>query len=213
MNIFILSENPVEAAQLQCNKHIVKMPLESAQMLSTAHRILDGIQTLGKSKSGKRNVKLYVHPEHDDLLYKAVHHNHPCTVWTMETSENYKWHYEHFVSLCDEYKYRYGREHESFRKLKDILKNPPKNISKTNQLTQFPLAMNSNPECMFRDDPVKSYRMFYQTKQDRFNMLWQPREVPEWFIKKEETNESTSEKFSSLVGFRESPRANLRRKR
>ena len=79
------------------------MVLESAQMLSTAHRMLDGNTSTGVSKSGKRTVKKYVHPELDDVLYKAVHFNHPCTVWTMKTAGNYQWHYDHFVALCDEY--------------------------------------------------------------------------------------------------------------
>lgn len=182
MNIFILDLDPVKAAQLQCDKHIVKMPLESAQMLSTAHRMLDGIVTQGISKSGKRTVKKYTHPDRDLdlLLYKAVHFNHPCTKWTMETSSNYRWHYEHWIALCNEYEFRYGKTHLSFTKLKKVLETPPKNL-KQGSLTQFPLAMGSNPECIFKDSPVKSYRAFYMTKQDRFKMVWEKREEPIWF--------------------------------
>lgn len=185
MNIFVLDHDPVEAARLQCNKHVGgKMQTESAQMLSTAHRMLDGFITEGLSKSGKRTVKKYIHPDEylEKLLYKAVHFNHPCTKWTMETTSNYDWHYKHWIALCEEYEYRYGKTHLSLTKLKDILANPPKNIKK-GPLTQFPLAMQSNPECMFKDDPVKSYRAFYQTKQKRFKMEWKFREVPEWFEK------------------------------
>lgn len=182
MNIFILDESPIVAAQLQCNKHIVKMPLESAQMLSTAHRMVDGKETTGISKSGKRTVKKYVFTDRpiEDLLYKAVHFNHPCTKWTMETKENYNWHYEHWVALCKEYEYRYGKTHLSYTKLSGFLSTPPKNIP-DGPLTQFPLAMNEHPECMFKDDPVRSYRAFYQTKQKRFKMEWKPRDTPEWF--------------------------------
>lgn len=182
MNIFILDLDPVKAAQLQCNKHAVKMPLESGQMLSTAHRMLDGYTSQGLSKSGKRTVKKYIHPDKslDELLYKAVHFNHPCTKWTMETTANYQWHYEHWVALCNEYEYRYGKTHLSLIKLENILGTPPKNL-KQGPLTQFPLAMQSNPECMFPDDPVKSYQNFYMTKQIRFKMEWKKREIPEWF--------------------------------
>ena len=87
MNIFILDSDPKLSAQLQCDKHIVKMVLESAQMLSTAHRMLDGKLVMKPSKSGKRMVKYYdLYEGADDLeaeliYYKAVHHNHPCTVW------------------------------------------------------------------------------------------------------------------------------------
>ena len=57
MNIFILNDDPVIAAQEQCDKHIPKMVVESAQMLSTTHRMIDGIETKVPSKSGKRMVK------------------------------------------------------------------------------------------------------------------------------------------------------------
>ena len=59
MNIFVLDTDPVTAAQLQCDKHVVKMIVESAQMLSTAHRMLDGTIQIAPSKSGKRMVKHY----------------------------------------------------------------------------------------------------------------------------------------------------------
>ena len=75
MNIFVLDKNPIRAAQLQCDKHVVKMIVESAQMLSTAHRILDGTKTKRPSKSGKRMVDYWVHPDNnlENTLYKAVH--------------------------------------------------------------------------------------------------------------------------------------------
>lgn len=186
MNIFILDNDAVAAAQLQCNRHIVKMPLESAQMLSTAHRILDGRRLKGPSKSGKRLVDIWVHPDPnlDDVLYKSVHAHHPCTTWTMETDSNYRWHYEHFLALCDEYTYRYGKLHKSYKNLKEILANPPKNIP-SGPLTSQPLAMKANPECMNYRDIVGSYRKFYQTKQHRFKMIWTNRPVPEWFQYKE----------------------------
>jgi hypothetical protein len=182
MNVFILSTNPIEAAQLQCDKHVPKMVVESAQMLSTAHRMLDGEPTRKPSKSGKTMVKYYemVDDSFEDILYKAVHMGHPCTVWTMQTAANYRWHYDHFAALCDEYTYRYGKVHKSDRDLRDILISLPRNISDIDELLPFPLAMKSNPECMF-DDPVKSYRAFYQTKQHRFSMKWTKRPVPEWF--------------------------------
>jgi len=186
MNIFILDKDPVKAAQLQCNKHICKMVTESAQMLSTAHRILDGYVEKGPSKSGKRTVDHWIHPDPklDAILYKAVHVKHPCTQWTMVSNNNYTWHWIHFVALCEEYKYRYGKTHSSETLLKDALKELPRNIP-VGYLTQQPLAMKSNPECMHPNDVVKSYRDFYQTKQERFKMVWTKRPIPEWFNLKE----------------------------
>ena len=181
MNIFRLDNDPIIAAQLQCDKHVVKMIVESAQMLSTAHRMLDGYVEKRPSKSGKRMVNYWVHPDKsmEDVLYKAVHHGHPSTVWTMESIENYQWHYDHFVALLDEYTYRYGKEHGT-AKLKDILATPPSNIP-TIEETPFKLAMADHPDCIALGDPVKAYRAFYQTKQDRFKMSWTKRSIPEWF--------------------------------
>ena len=141
MNIFVLDEDPTIAAQSQCDKHVVKMIVESAQMLSTAHRMLDGKLIMKPSKSGKRMVKYYdLYEGADDLeaellYYKAVHHGHPCTVWTMESSENYKWHWEHFYALCKEYTYRYGKTHETENKLLWPLQSLPRNIPMMNKMT------------------------------------------------------------------------------
>lgn len=183
MNLFVLDKDPVIAAQQQCDKHVVKMIVESAQMLSTVHRMLDGKEIRRPSKSGRTQVKYYVHPNPtlENVLYKAVHFNHPCTVWSRESSSNYDWHYEHFIALCDEYTYRYDKKHRSDTILRDVLRDHPQNIPHRS-MTQFKLAMKSNPECMFEDDPVKSYRMFYQTKQARFSMDWTKRKIPDWFV-------------------------------
>jgi hypothetical protein len=181
MNMFYLHPDPTVAAQLQCDKHVVKMIVEAGQMLSTSHRMLDGYLELRPSKSGKRMVKYYRHPDADleNVLYRAVHHGHPCTVWTGESVENYNWHYQHFIALCDEYKYRYGKVHKSDTILRDVLKTPPKNIP-TISMTPVKLAMKSNPECMFPEDPVKSYKLYYKTKEAKFNMVWTGRPKPEF---------------------------------
>lgn len=187
MNIFILHEDPVVAAQMQCDKHVPKMVVESAQMLSTAHRMLDGTVQIAPSKSGKRMVRhyrLFEDPEMDQVLYKAVHYKHPCTVWTMESADNYVWHYKHFVALCDEFEFRFNKTHATAVKLKSPLWSLPHNIPKIG-MTPFKLAMTSNPECMF-EDAVESYRAFYHTKQDRFKMAWdKSRPKPYWFEHKE----------------------------
>lgn len=182
MNLFILDECPVIAAQMQCDKHVPKMIVESGQMLSTVHRMLDGSLEKRPSKSGKTQVKYWRHPN-DNLevvLYKAVHMNHPCTVWSRESADNYQWHYEHFIALCDEYTYRYDKVHKTDVVLRYALSQHPTNIPKGSK-TPFKLAMKSNPECIALGDPVKAYQAFYQTKQHRFNMVWTKRETPEWF--------------------------------
>jgi hypothetical protein len=111
MNIFYLHSNPRQAAIMQCDTHVVKMTLESAQLLSTAHRELDGDDWADK-----------------EGLYRSTHKNHPSAVWARSSDEHYGWLYRHFNALCDEYRYRYGKEHLSWRKLGDALANDPVNI-------------------------------------------------------------------------------------
>jgi hypothetical protein len=186
MNIFVIGEQacPYLSARDQCDKHVVKMPTESGQMLSTVHRILDGKETRRLSKSGKTMSKYWELPdEREEILYKAVHPNHPSTLWTMESDANYRWHWEHLYALCKEYTSRYGKVHSVETRLLSKLKTPPQNIP-IGPMTQFKLAMKANPECMFPDDPVKSYRMFYHTKQDRFKMTWRDKSPPSWFVTK-----------------------------
>jgi|TARA_R110000824_G_scaffold50752_6_gene141511 hypothetical protein len=182
MNIFILDNDPVIAAQMQCDKHVVKMIVESAQMLSTAHRMIDGVMEKRLSKSFRATpyYKLDEKDNREDILYKAVHFNHPSTVWTRECCKNYRWHYNHFIALCDEYTHRYDKIHSTDKKLRNILKSLPHKILRSPFLTPFKLAMGSNPECVSQD-AVHSYRKFYETKQGRFNMVWTKRQKPEWF--------------------------------
>lgn len=181
MNIFVLSECPVESAKMQCDKHVVKMPTESGQMLSTAHRLLDGEELQIITKGGRRGKYWKLPDDREEVLYKAVHPKHPSTLWSMESDENYRWHWEHFRALCKEYTQRYGKVHSVETRLLKPLKNLPNNIPK-GAMTPFRLAMKSNPECMFPEDPVKSYRMFYHTKLDRFKMTWKNTSPPNWFV-------------------------------
>ena len=181
MNIFYLDKDPVKAAQMQCDKHVVKMIVESAQMLSTAHRLLDGTQELRPSKSGKRMSKYWRLPdERENTFYSAVHMHHPCTVWTMLSNNNYTWHWVHFDALCKEYTHRYGKVHKTDENLRLALQQLPRNIP-VGYLRPLPLAMGAAPDCINYSDPVGSYRKFYQTKQARFKMAWTKREIPDWF--------------------------------
>jgi len=179
MNIFILDNDPVIAAQEQCDKHVVKMIVESAQMLSTVHRMLDGVMERRPSKSGAMLQYWKLNDQRESILYKACHFNHPSTVWTRESKANYQWHYKHFIALCDEYTYRYGKVHSTDTKLRIALQQIPTNIPEKH-MTPFKLAMGSNPECIL-EDAVESYRRFYETKQKRFTMVWTKRPVPKWF--------------------------------
>ena len=80
MNIFYLDESPEACAGRMCDQHIVKMPLETAQILSTAHRVLDGRMVEGQTESG-RKAKRWILPKWDDKYYLAAYVNHPSTAW------------------------------------------------------------------------------------------------------------------------------------
>ncbi len=188
MNIFALDNCPILAAQYHCDKHVVKMIVESAQMLSTAHRVIDGTEYT-QIQNGRKS-RQWKHPE--DQLYKVAHLNHPSSVWTRECAANYGWHYQLFCALCDEYRHRYGKVHATDQKLRNILKWFPSKINRTLPITPFKLAMKSSPECMDESNPVESYRKFYHTKQDRFKMVWTNREVPSWFQYKSTVRAATA---------------------
>ena len=180
MNLFYLDQDPIKSAQLQCDKHVVKMIVESAQMLSTAHRMLDGKLVETRTKTGRKGRHYELPNNLEQILYKAVHYHHPCTVWTMKSNNNYTWHWVHFKALCEEYSHRYGKVHKTDELLTEILQQLPRNIN-VGPLSPLPLAMGAAPECINYNDPVGSYRKFYQTKQARFKMVWTKREIPEWF--------------------------------
>jgi len=161
MNIFALDDSPELSAQMMCDKHISKMIVESAQMLSTAHRMLDGQETRKQSRSGKRWVRYFNLPVADeDLIYKAVHFNHPCTVWCRQNDSNYTWLYDHMMYLGIEYTKRYGKTHSTIELLGERLCEPPKNI-KYGLRTPFALAM---PDEYKSKDAQHSYRIFYKNE-------------------------------------------------
>ena len=180
MNIFVLNEDPYIAAQMHCDKHVPKMIVESAQMLSTAHRLLDGKEYMAPSKSGKRMVKHYQLPQHDDLIYKAVHAGHPCTKWTMESAENYEWHFKLFQYLSEEFEYRFGKVHRSWDLLKWLLINAPMNMERKG-MTPFAKAMKAYPDLMKIADPVKAYQEFYKVDKIKFAKWEKGRPAPKWW--------------------------------
>ena len=181
MNIFIVDRDPITAAQSLCDKHVVKMVTESAQMLSTAHRFLDGSESKVPSKSGKRIISHYTLPDsRESILYKAVHAQHPCTVWTMTSNNNYNWHYCHYTALAAEYQYRYGRRHGAFsEEMQGALKITPDNIP-VDYFTPFAIAMKQYPDCIVENPPVASYRNYYKTAKADF-AKWTRRSPPEWW--------------------------------
>lgn len=176
MNIFVLSSNVNKIACWQIDKHCVKMILESAQMLSSAHRYLDGKITLGTSKTG-RSVKRYALPDdREAVLYGMTHVNHPSTVWTRATTLNYRWHYKLFIAMLNEYEYRYGKKHACW-KLEPYLKNFPNNISKGEFTLPTP-AMDE--KYLIKNNIIESYRNYYIQGKSHL-AKWTKREKPKWY--------------------------------
>lgn len=133
MNIFVLDNDPMVAAKHQCDKHVVKMVLETAQMLCTAY---------------------------DEAPYKPTHRNHPCSIWARQTKENYLWLIIHGLALAEEYTERYGKVHKSQRVIEWCRDNMNKLMFEETGLTPFVQAVSD--ECK-NNDPVIAYRNYYMT--------------------------------------------------
>ena len=182
MNIFVLNNDPVIAAQESCDKHVVKMILETGQMLSTAHRVLDGELYYDMSKGDRpRKIKRWrLDGIREDMLWKASFVGHPCTQWCMESHLNYNWLCTHGVALCEEYTYRYGKTHKAEKLLRYLEEEFPVNIPIRNQ-TPFAQAM---PEQYKNECAVQAYRNYYHGEKAYF-AKWTNRDFPNWWCPKE----------------------------
>lgn len=163
------------------DKHVVKMILETAQLLSTAHRVLDGVQlqvTLRHPETGKiRNKKVWVlDDDRNDILYSATHLNHPSAVWARSSVCNYAWLVEHMFALGSEYSHRYGKRHATIEKLGYMLQSPPYNLREWD-MTPMPSCMDQ--EYIISDDPIVNYRNYYKIGKARMHK-WTKRDAPEW---------------------------------
>jgi len=178
VNIFYIDRDPVQAAEWMVDKHVVKMILESAQLLSTAHRILDGTEKMDKSKTG-RNVKRWVlHDSRDPVIYQATHINHPSAVWCRQSVENYLWLVEHFYALMNEYMHRYGKIHACNGDISYMLQAPPHNL-RDYDMTPMPSAMAD--EYKISDDSLVNYRNYYKLGKANLHK-WTKRNPPDWIL-------------------------------
>lgn len=157
MNIFILSLCIAECARFHCDKHVVKMILETTQLLCTAHHMAPGPDG-------------YVPP------YKKTHYNHPCAIWVRASAANYRWLQRLGIALCKEYTHRYGKVHKCEQYLRELALHFP-NIP-IRARTPFALAM---PDAYKNhDDPVASYRAYYLGEKSSF-LSWKSRSPPSWY--------------------------------
>jgi|TARA_R110000787_G_scaffold43799_5_gene107297 hypothetical protein len=167
MNIFVLDESPVTSAQMQCDKHIVKMPLETAQMLcSVWHRYGVG----------------------DLVPYKEVHKKHPCTLWAGDSMDNYDWLWQHGMELCFEYTRRYNKIHKCQQVIMDleVYKCPFPFLIK-DCATAHPQCMPDEYKCgegkynSLEFAPVLAYRQYYVNVKKDIAKWEKSRPMPNWF--------------------------------
>ncbi len=183
MNIFVTESCPVKSAQGLCDKHIPKMVLESAQMLSTAKRVLDGIEYTDFTKNGRKIRRWRLeNPNEEAIIYKAGWLKHPSTQWVMTSAYNYIWLYKHMMALNEEYKLRYNhtKDHLCIQKLGEVLSTPPTNAPINVMGTDATPAMPD--ECKVPGDVVGSYRKYYVMKKQRFATWKAPATIPQWWI-------------------------------
>jgi hypothetical protein len=177
MNIFYLDRDITKCAEYHNYKHVVKMIIEYAQLLSTAHRVIDGQQYLDKTANG-RSIKRWRMADTalETVLYKATHINHPSAVWVRQSNNNYNWLMCLFQSLLLEYTHRYGKFHATER-LVYFLRKPPQNIP-VGYLTQPTPAMPD--EYKVPGDSLQSYRNYYVGAKKTM-AKWKNREIPSWW--------------------------------
>ena len=153
MNIFFLDENPKLSAQYHVDKHVVKMILETAQLLCGVHHMTD------------HNT--------DQVPYKLSHKNHPCAIWARESLSNYLYLCELGLELGKEYTYRYGKRHKSQDIIEWCIVNHPP-LKELGDITPFRLAM---PEECKIGNAVESYREYY-IKEKKYFSKWKNRKIP-----------------------------------
>jgi|TARA_B110000211_G_C14024405_1_gene529130 hypothetical protein len=152
MNIFYLDNNPKLCAEYHCDKHVVKMILETAQLLCTTHWVCGNVAP-----------------------YKKTHVNHPSNKWVRESLSNYVWLCDLGMELCKEYTYRYGKTHKTQQHIEWAMCNLPVIIDLG--FTEVPQAM---PDECKRVNSVDAYREYYNVEK-AYMCKWKNREVPYWF--------------------------------
>ena len=177
MNIFILDKDIDKCAEYHVDKHIVKMPLEAAQMLCTNHWVEKYIGFVPRklTKEEWAVIKTAKANPDRDFPYLPTMYNHPCTIWARSSLDNYEWLFCYALALNEEYRYRYGKSHKSVH---EVILNLPEPISLPRDgLTDFAQAM---PDELKGSDGIAAYRKFYLKDKATF-ASWKYRDKPFWW--------------------------------
>ena len=201
MNIFALSENPVKAAKEMLNKHVVKMPTETCQMLHTNALFNEYVDKYGEEPS-LRQLKQY-HTDTESTLMKPAMLNHPSTIWARESKHNTEWLFRHGLALCNEFFFRYEKVHGSEKRIEDISKLVSGNILHATpvniaMLDKYRIPNNYGTHCW--DYVIDSYRHYYLEGKWKF-AEWRKNRMPEWWPKNhyEVKSKEQQDKFSQLL--------------
>lgn len=176
MNIFVLDNDPRVAANYMCNKHVVKMIVESCQLMSTAHHVLDG-QVISRTAKNGRKFGTYEHVRPGFKFLRCTMINHPCTIWTRSSKQAYYWLWEHTNELLKVYRSRYDKIHAYDDMMQYSLIHAPRNIS---GCTMAPFAQ-AMPDQYKREDAVEAYRAYYIGEKSRF-AVWPDNQTPKWYL-------------------------------
>jgi hypothetical protein len=189
MNVFFLDYDPQICAQMHNNKHTIKMIIEYCQLMSTAHRVLDGTEYTDLTANGRRIKRWRLDDDREQSLMKASHINHPSAIWCRENIENYNWLYDMWCWLCNEYTYRYGKVH-ACQRLRDALYAAPRRIKDGEFFAPTPAMppelkiIAENPVPGRKYDSLKSYHNYYNISKRGF-ATWQgkvnSRPIPSWY--------------------------------
>ena len=151
-------DNELElCAQYHCDKHVVKMILESAQMLCTV-----------------------LHQNGQDAPYKSTHEKHPCVIWAGESLDNWIWLKNLTEELNKEYQYRF--EHSKSHRSAAVVRALTLPSIASKGITERPQAMPE--EYKVPGDPVAAYRQFYLSEKHHL-LHYTKRDKPWWVLQQD----------------------------
>ena len=173
MNIFFLHFKQSKCARWHCDKHVVKMILETAQLLYTAHwylaidrGYLPSFATAPPSVSEPR-MRGYL---------PISNQKHPSALWTRESLEHYKWLALFGLALCNEYRHRFNdKKHSCENHLRWLYMNIPKELE-SRGWKDPPPAM---PDIYKTGTAIASYRNYYRDGKTAL-LKYTKRNKPHW---------------------------------
>lgn len=163
MNLFILDKDPLVSASFHTDRHVVKMPTETAQMLSFVY-----------------HDPAFWDKEIPEMMmsFSKTHYKHPCSIWIRQSIENFLYAANLGLALYKEYQYRYEKpeKHQRAKLIFEFaIQNPPKLPSIG--LTKFAVAMDETYKLC--DDPIENYREYYRKGKKHLHN-WKNRQQPIW---------------------------------